>query len=79
MTQTKFFLMMYGGLFLTVIVFSIVAFFIITRPNFKVHTLEGSAGTDQDQAESAQTKTLEASAEVKAAEPVSAGDSGRSI
>ena len=51
MTKAQFFMMMYGGLFLTVLVFSVIAAYIVTRPNFKAHGVEDSGdeadmGTD---------------------------------
>lgn len=51
LTQTQFFMMMYGGLFLTVLVFCIVAFFIVTRKNFKVHGVDAGSVDSTEAAE----------------------------
>ncbi len=36
-TRAQFFMMMFGTLAIVVVVFSVIAFYVITRPNFKAH------------------------------------------
>jgi len=36
-TRAQFFMMMFGTLAIVVVVFTVIAFYVITRPNFKAH------------------------------------------
>ena len=59
MSRAQFFLMMYGTLAIVVVLFSLIAFYIITRPNFSVHGADelDTDGSGESEADVIEIKT----------------------